>query len=140
MLKISQAFDGGAIEPIAVDTAEAIRVDIRADSHADFRQWFYFRLQGARGQACTVRFLNAGKATYPKGFEGYQVRASYDTENWFCVPTTFDGEVIDNTAVLVKLHIAKHLRERMNAIRHALLFLAVWLDHLRVKLNAQKIT
>ena len=59
MLKISHAFDAGAIEPIAFDRADDIRVDIRADSHADFRQWFYFRLQGARGQACRIRFGNA---------------------------------------------------------------------------------
>ena len=33
MLKISHAFDAGAIEPIAFDRADDIRVDIRADSH-----------------------------------------------------------------------------------------------------------
>src|SRR5947207_11067035 len=85
MLKISQAFDGGAIEPIAVDTAEAIRVDIRADSHADFRQWFYFRLQGARGESCRIRFENAGRCTYVDGWHGYQAVASYHRVNWFRV-------------------------------------------------------
>lgn len=34
------------------------------------------------------------QATYAKGYEGYQVAASYDTENWFRVPTTFDGQVM----------------------------------------------
>ena len=33
----------------------------------------------------------------PKGYEGYQVAASYDTETWFRVPTTFDGQVMTVT-------------------------------------------
>jgi murein tripeptide amidase MpaA len=95
MLKISHAFDAGAIEPIAFDHAEDIRVDIRADSHADFRQWFYFRLQGARGQACRIRFGNAGRCTYVAGWPGYRAVASYDRRRWFRVPTSFDGTVLE---------------------------------------------
>jgi len=95
MLKISHAFDAGAIEPIAFDRADDIRVDIRADSHADFRQWFYFRLQGARGQACRIRFGNAGRCTYVDGWPGYRAVASYDRQQWFRVPTSFDGTVLE---------------------------------------------
>ncbi|HAK91284.1 MAG TPA: hypothetical protein DCP94_06695, partial [Massilia timonae] len=67
-----------------------------------------FRLQGARGQAVTMRFLNAGQATYPKGFEGYQAVASYDTENWFRVPTSFDGQVmtVEHTPELDSVYYA----------------------------------
>ncbi|HEV7815280.1 MAG TPA: M14-type cytosolic carboxypeptidase [Janthinobacterium sp.] len=93
-IKISQTFDSGAIDVLRADSAAAIELNIRQDSHADIHQWFHFRLQGGRGQACTLRFLNAGQATYPKGFEGYQAVASYDTENWFRVPTSFDGQVM----------------------------------------------
>jgi murein tripeptide amidase MpaA len=93
-IKISQHFDSGAIEVVQADNPRQIDLNLRRDSHADIHQWFHFRLQGARGQACTIRFLNAGQATYPKGFEGYQVAASYDTENWFRVPTSFDGQVM----------------------------------------------
>ncbi|HZX26591.1 MAG TPA: M14-type cytosolic carboxypeptidase [Telluria sp.] len=93
-IKISQFFDSGAVEVIKADAASQIDLNLRNDSHADIRQWFHFRLQGARGQACTIRFLNAGTATYAKGYEGYAARASYDMENWFCVPTRFDGEVL----------------------------------------------
>ena len=96
-IKISQHFDSGAIEVVQADSAKQIDLNLRKDSHADIHQWFHFRLQGARGQACTIRFLNAGQATYPKGFEGYQVAASYDTENWFRVPTSFDGQVMTVT-------------------------------------------
>jgi murein tripeptide amidase MpaA len=93
-IKISQHFDSGAIDVVQADTPRQIDLKLRKDSHADIHQWFHFRLQGARGQACTIRFLNAGQATYPKGFDGYQVAASYDTENWFRVPTSFDGQVM----------------------------------------------
>ncbi len=93
-IKISQNFDSGAIEVLRADSAATIEVNLRADSHADIHQWFHFRVQGARGQACTLRFMNAGQATYPQGFENYNVVASYDTENWFRVPTSFDGQVM----------------------------------------------
>ena len=95
MLKISHAFDAGAIETIAAERAEDIRVNIRADSHAEFRQWFYFRLQGARGQDCRIRFENAGRCTYVDGWQGYRAVASYDRWQWFRVPTSFDGTVLE---------------------------------------------
>jgi murein tripeptide amidase MpaA len=93
-LKISCQFDAGAIELVSATSADAIDLNIRKDSHADIVQWFYFRLQGAQAQPCTIRLLNAGKAAYPKGFEDYQAMASYDRVNWFRVPTTFDGNVL----------------------------------------------
>jgi murein tripeptide amidase MpaA len=93
-IKISQNFDSGAIEVLRADSAATIELNLRKDSHADIHQWFHFRLQGATGQAVTMRFLNAGQATYAKGYEGYNAVASYDSENWFRVPTSFDGEVM----------------------------------------------
>jgi len=96
-IKISQTFDSGAIDVVRADSAATIELKLRSDSHADIHQWFHFRLQGARGQACSMRFLNAGQATYAKGYEGYQAVASYDTENWFRVPTSFDGQVMTIT-------------------------------------------
>jgi murein tripeptide amidase MpaA len=93
-IKISSTFDAGSIEVVAAAQAGQIDLNLRNDSHADIRQWFHFRLQGARGQACSIRFLNAGTATYAKGFEDYQVCASYDMETWFRVPTSFDGQVM----------------------------------------------
>jgi murein tripeptide amidase MpaA len=93
-IKISQNFDSGAIEVLRADSAATIELNLRKDSHADIHQWFHFRLQGATGQAVTMRFLNAGQATYAKGYEDYNAVASYDSENWFRVPTSFDGEVM----------------------------------------------
>lgn len=93
-LKISQNFDAGAIDVLRADSPQSIELNIRKDSNAEFSQWFYFRLQGARGQACQMRFLNAGKSAYPDGWQGYRVAASYDNENWFRVDTEFDGQTM----------------------------------------------
>jgi murein tripeptide amidase MpaA len=93
-IKISCQFDAGAIDVVSAKSADAIDLNIRKDSHADITQWFYFRLQGAQGEPCKIRLLNAGKSAYPKGWEGYQAMASYDRVNWFRVPTSFDGSVL----------------------------------------------
>ena len=96
-IKISSQFDAGAIEVVNATSANAIDLNIRKDSHADITQWFYFRLQGAQGEPCTIRFMNAGQAAYPAGWEGYDAMASYDRVNWFRVPTSFDGQVMTIT-------------------------------------------
>jgi murein tripeptide amidase MpaA len=94
---ISCAFDSGAIEFVsshhAGSTADIV-LDIRKDSHAEFRQWFHFRLSGARGVACTLTFRNARVCTYPVGWKGYRAVASYDRVHWFRVPTRYDGTVM----------------------------------------------
>jgi murein tripeptide amidase MpaA len=93
-IKISHQFDAGAIEVVSADYPQQIDLKIRKDSHSDFSQWFFFRLQGARDQDCTIRFLNASETTYPEGWKDYQVVASYDSQEWFRVPTTYDGKVM----------------------------------------------
>ena len=93
-IKISQNFDAGAIEVVSVNDVENIELKLRKDSNADFMQWFYFRLQGARDQDATIRILNASEATYADGWDGYRAVASYDRENWFRVETEFDGKVM----------------------------------------------
>jgi len=93
-LKISSCFDGGAIELVQASHAHRIDLNVRKDSHADFSQWFYYRLQGAREEACTMRLLNAGVTSYPEGWKNYQAVASYDRRYWFRVPTDFDGQVL----------------------------------------------
>jgi len=106
--RISSTFDGGAIEVVADADPRDLQVRLRADSHADFRQWFYFRLQGAQGQPARVRFVNAGAATYVAGWRDYQAVASYDRVDWFRVPTTFDGSelVIAHTPLRDSIYYA----------------------------------
>lgn len=93
---VSCEFDSGAIEvvPSAADRPDVQVLRIRKDSHADFRQWFHFRLSGARALPCTLRFENAGACTYPTGWKDYRVAASYDRARWFRVPTAYDGTVM----------------------------------------------
>jgi hypothetical protein len=45
--RISSHFDGGAVTVVDATRVEDLQVALRPDSHADIRQWFYFRLQGA---------------------------------------------------------------------------------------------
>ncbi len=95
MIRISSNFDSGAIDIVSINSApdvERIDLRIRRDSHQDFTQWFHFRLQGVRGRPCAIRFLNAGACTYPGGWEGYSIVASYDRTDWFRLPATYrDG-------------------------------------------------
>lgn len=96
-IKISDRFDAGAIDVVRADAPGAIELKLRKDSHADVLQWFYFRVQGARGQTCSMRLLNAGQAAFPHGWDQYQAVASYDRQNWFRVPTAYDGQVLTIT-------------------------------------------
>ncbi|MFA9275034.1 MAG: M14-type cytosolic carboxypeptidase [Candidatus Aquirickettsiella gammari] len=93
-IKISQNFDAGAIDVVQAVSADKIELKLRQDSNAEFMQWFYFRLQGARDQDATIHIVNAGEATYPDGWVNYRAVASYDRENWFRVETEFDGKVM----------------------------------------------
>ena len=86
-MKISQCFDSGAIEVVSLDDPGTIRLRLRADSAADFRQWFHFRLLGAAGQSVRMVFENAAEAAYPD-WEGYRCVASYDRRNWFRIAST----------------------------------------------------
>lgn len=94
-MKISTQFDGGAIIVNDLSNPEHVRLALRADNAADFKQWFYFRVQGMAYQPCTFHFENAHESAYPAGWEGYQAVASYDRQNWFRVPTQYEnGELV----------------------------------------------
>ena len=76
---ISSLFDSGAIEVVSAANAGStadFKLAIRKDSHADFRQWFHFRLSGARGLECKMNFDNAGACSYPQGWKDYRAVAS----------------------------------------------------------------
>lgn len=93
-LHISTAFDSGAIEVLDLSDPANIRLNIRPDNASEFAQWFHFCLHGAAAQPVTLRFLNAGKSAYPKGWEGYRVLASHDRQHWFRIATEYDGQVM----------------------------------------------
>lgn len=93
-LHISTQFDSGAIEVLSLEDHRNIELRIRSDNASEFAQWFHFSLHGAQGLPVTLRFLNAGTCAYPEGWEGYQVVASHDRQNWFRIATEFDGTVM----------------------------------------------
>ncbi|MDK4528829.1 M14-type cytosolic carboxypeptidase [Kingella kingae] len=95
MMKISTQFDAGAIIVRDLSQPEHIRLALRPDNASSFKQWFYFRLQGAAYTPCVMHIEDAHEAAYPAGWDGYQAVASYDRQNWFRVPTTYEnGELI----------------------------------------------
>lgn len=98
-ISITSHFDGGAIDVVSCERADDIRLRVRGDSQAEFAQWFYYRVTGARDERCVMTFENAAECAYPSGWRDYSAVASYDRVNWFRVPTTFDGKTmtIDHT-------------------------------------------
>lgn len=92
---ISAAFDSGNIHVVDATDPSDVQLQIRRDAGRDHMQWFHFRVAGAAETPLTLRIINAGKASYPKAWEGYQAVASYDRETWFRVPTRYeDGTLI----------------------------------------------
>jgi murein tripeptide amidase MpaA len=95
-IKISQGFDSGSIEVVSAGQADDIRLRLRPDNAAGFRQWFHFRVHDAAGVALRMVFENAAEAAYPDGWPDYRVAASYDRRHWFRVSGTRyeDGQLI----------------------------------------------
>ena len=91
---ISSQFDAGAIEVVAATDPSSIQLNIRADNATQFRQWFHFRVHDVADTDLTLHLLNAGDCTYAQGWQNYQAMASYDRQNWFRVPTEYDGQVL----------------------------------------------
>lgn len=93
-MRITANFDAGNIEVISLENKQDIQLSIRPDAGGEFFQWFNFRLSGEIGDHYVLNIMNAGEASYVKGWENYQAVASYDREDWFRLPTTYkDGKL-----------------------------------------------
>ncbi|WP_201574685.1 M14-type cytosolic carboxypeptidase [Psychrobacter sp. H8-1] len=93
-MHITANFDAGNIDVISLKDKKDIQLAIRPDVGEAFFQWFNFRLTGQVGEQYILNIINAGEASYVKGWEGYQAVASYDREYWFRLPTTYkDGKL-----------------------------------------------
>lgn len=95
MPTIQAPADNGNI--IALETSDPanIHVKIREDNNRpEHFEWFNFTLQGEKGQPHVVYIDNAGKVSFPDWeYEGhYEVYASYNKNDWFHLPTTYDAE------------------------------------------------
>lgn len=107
-MKISDSFDGGSVEVVSLERSDDIQLKLRPDNNADFKQWFYFRLQGAVYEPCKMTFLNASESAYPAGWEDYRAVASYDRVNWFRVPTSYENGqlIIEHTPLANSVYYA----------------------------------
>lgn len=94
-MKITSNFDSGNIQVVRIDSStNDIKLKIRKDTNSDFFQWFHFRLTDALRKPCKLSILNAGKSSFAKGWENYQICASYDRMEWFRIPTTYKKGVL----------------------------------------------
>lgn len=97
MLKISTQFDGGNIEIVDISDPTNIQLKLPKDNAAEFRQWFYFRVQGVAYQNLHLHFINAKDSAYPEGWEDYAAMCSYDRINWFRVSTCYENGILTIT-------------------------------------------
>ena len=92
MLRINCDFDAGNIEVRGLEQDGRARLAIRQDKDSEHYQWFYFRVTGAAGTPLSLVLENAGKASYPPGWEDYRAVYSYDRETWLRADTSYaDG-------------------------------------------------
>ena len=142
-LHISTAFDAGAIEVVSLLDPANIELNIRHDNASEFAQWFHFCLHGAVNQAVNLRFLNAGKSAYPKGWEGYRVVASHDRQHWFRIPTEYDGQVMtahvtpDSNAIYFAYFEPYSWERHLDLIASAALSEHVQIEHLGATLDGR---
>jgi murein tripeptide amidase MpaA len=91
-MQISSQFDSGNIDVIQASDANNIQLAIKHDNQSEFYQWFHFKVHNTERKPLTLHLVNAGKSAYVEGWHDYQAVASYDRDEWFRVPTEFDGE------------------------------------------------
>ncbi|UJF17406.1 M14-type cytosolic carboxypeptidase [Vibrio sp. SS-MA-C1-2] len=93
-MKIFSNFESGNINVVSAERADDIQLTIPNDNQSEFYQWFHFRLESEPQKSHTIKLLNLAKSAYPEGWQGYDVVASYDREEWFRIPADFDGDTL----------------------------------------------
>lgn len=91
-MKIFSNFESGNISVVEANSTDNIQLSIPADNQTDISQWFHFRLESEAQQPHTFNIQGLAKSAYPEGWDGYDVVASYDREEWFRIPAEFDGD------------------------------------------------
>ena len=90
-MQIDCDFEGGSITILDASDAARATLALRSDNACDFRQWFYFRVRGAKGVPCALQIVDAGESSLPGGWDGYRACASYDGALWRRVSTKYRG-------------------------------------------------
>ncbi|MGF1699540.1 M14-type cytosolic carboxypeptidase [Photobacterium makurazakiensis] len=93
-MKIFSNFESGNIHVVKAETPEDIQLTIPADNQSDIAQWFHFRLESQPQVQHKIQINDLAKSAYPEGWQGYDVVASYDREEWFRIPAEFDGDTL----------------------------------------------
>lgn len=93
-MKIYSNFESGNINVVNADAPQNIQLTIPADKHTDIAQWFHFRLESEAQVSHHFEIQGLAKSAYPEGWKDYDVVASYDREEWFRIPATFDGDTL----------------------------------------------
>ncbi|QBF27041.1 hypothetical protein EXN22_15575 [Pseudomonas tructae] len=97
-LHIDCDFDSGNILVKDASDPAHVRLAIRPDTRSPHFQWFHFKADGlSPGQIHGFILENAGQSSYHEAWSGYQAVASYDQQEWFRVPSTYDGKALTFT-------------------------------------------
>ncbi|WP_198780066.1 M14 family metallopeptidase [Shewanella putrefaciens] len=145
-MRISANFDGGNIQVVNLDNKDDIQLAIRPDAGGEFYQWFNFRFEGEVGNQYTLNIINAGTASYPKGWQDYQAVASYDRQHWFRVPTQYqDGTLsiqleLECDAIQIAYFAPYSYERHLDLLSSAQLHPDVTLEHLGLTLDGRDIT
>ena len=98
-MKIFSNFESGSINVVKADSKDDIQLSIPNDNQSELHQWFHFRLESEAQQPHTITLLDLANSAYPEGWNGYDVVASYDREEWFRIPSEFDGDTLTFTVI-----------------------------------------
>ena len=98
-MKIFSNFESGSINVVKADSKDDIQLSIPNDNQSELHQWFHFRLESEAQQPHTITLLDLANSAYPEGWNGYDVVASYDREEWFRIPSEFDGDNLTFTVI-----------------------------------------
>lgn len=91
-IQFDAAYDGGNIEVLRVDGAQA-ELAIRPDAPGPWFQWFDFKVLGGAGQDVVLSITNAGQSSYADGWDGYRARVN-EGDGWVCAETAYGDGVL----------------------------------------------
>lgn len=91
-ITLNSNFDAGNICAKDISNPSNLRFTIPKDSNSEFAQWFYFQLSGVAGQNLVLHLEELDTTAYPEGWLDYDICASYDNQNWFRIPCTYDKQ------------------------------------------------
>ena len=98
-MKIFSNFESGSINVVKAESKDDIQLSIPNDNQSELHQRFHFRLESEAQQPHTITLLDLANSAYPEGWNGYDVVASYDREEWFRIPSEFDGDNLTFTVI-----------------------------------------